>query len=175
LIAGGPPAGQLDNDDDARRLRRLVDRLGLGGRVHLVGRVGHTDLPSLIRSASAVVNVPYYEPFGIVPLEAMACGVPVVVSAVGGLCESVVDGATGLHVAAGDPVELSEALRRLLDDDVLRRRLGRAGARRARDCYGWPDIAARTAHVYEELTGDPAAGHRRSTSDHALMTGSVVG
>ena len=76
--------GELDADPEARRLRALARELGVADRVELRGRVSRDDLPALLRSADAVVCVPWYEPFGIVPLEAMACGVPVVASAVGG-------------------------------------------------------------------------------------------
>ncbi len=160
LIAGGPSPDNLDEDIDVQRLRALAAELALSGRVHFLGRVERHDLPALIRSALAVVCVPHYEPFGIVPLEAMACGVPVVVSAVGGLRESVVDGQTGLHVAPGEPQRLSEVLARLLSDPALGRRLGRGGARRARELYGWPLVAAKTAEVYEQVHRPRGGSHQ---------------
>src|SRR3954452_10237850 len=90
VIAGGPPAAELDGDHEASRLRALAEHHGVADRVHLRGRVGRPDLPRLLRSADALVTVPWYEPFGITPLEAMACGIPVVASAVGGMIDSVV-------------------------------------------------------------------------------------
>jgi glycosyltransferase involved in cell wall biosynthesis len=128
LVAGGPPAGEL-------------------------GRVGRADLPALYRSADLVVNVPWYEPFGIVPLEAMACGVPMVVSAVGGLVDSVVDGVTGVHVPPRRPALLAGAVAGLLADPERRAALGAAGARRARRRYGWDRIAGSTLEVYGGLPG----------------------
>jgi D-inositol-3-phosphate glycosyltransferase len=172
LIAGGPPADGLDADENVRRLRRQVGRFGLDGRVRFLGRVGRSELPALLRSADAVVSVPYYEPFGIVPLEAMACGIPVVVSAVGGLTQSVVHGETGLHVPAGAPRALSEALARLLQDPEAARRLGRAGAVRAQMYYGWDEVAARTAGVYEQLA--PGAADRRRDDPPSEWRDSLV-
>ena len=99
-------------------------RLGVGDRLVLRGRVGRDAMPPLLRSADAVVCVPWYEPFGIVPLEAMACGVPVVASAVGGQIDSVVHGSTGVHVPPRDPAALAQALARAA-------RRSRRGARRS--------------------------------------------
>ncbi len=151
LIAGGPAVDRLDDDADVGRLRATAVRHAVSERVRFLGRVGRSDLPALIRSADAVVSVPYYEPFGIVPLEAMACGVPVVVSAVGGLRESVVDGETGLHVPPGDPRTLSEVLSALLADPVRAKSLGAGGVLRAQGRYGWPRIATMTEAVYAEV------------------------
>src|SRR5689334_14084624 len=108
-------------------------------------------MPALLRSADAVVCVPWYEPFGIVPLEAMACGVPVVASAVGGQIDSVVNGITGVHVPPRDPAALARALRSLLDDPERRRALGAAGAARARLRFGFDRIARSTRQVYGEV------------------------
>jgi D-inositol-3-phosphate glycosyltransferase len=112
------------------------------------------------------VCVPWYEPFGIVPLEAMACGVPVVASAVGGLTDTVLDGMTGLHVPARDPDRLTEALAELLADTELCTALGAAGRARAVARYCWPRVAADTAKVYQRLRGG-----RRSGSDRVSSAG----
>jgi D-inositol-3-phosphate glycosyltransferase len=158
VVAGGPPAAELDRDPEARRLTALAERAGVAGRVRLLGRVGRGELPALYRSADLVVNVPWYEPFGIVPLEAMACGVPVVASAVGGLVDSVVDGVTGVHVPPRRPRLLAAAAAELLADPGRRAALGAAGARRARRRYGWDRIAGSTMEVYAGLLA--AAGAR---------------
>ncbi|HEY7077497.1 MAG TPA: glycosyltransferase [Solirubrobacteraceae bacterium] len=159
-VAGGPPADALAADPEARRLRALAVELGVDDRLVLRGRVGREEMPALLRSADAVVCVPWYEPFGIVPLEAMACGVPVVASAVGGQIDSVVHGATGVHVPPRDPRALAAALRELLADPARRAELGAAGARRARRLYGFDGIAAATLAVYAELAA-AAGGARR--------------
>src|SRR5690606_9408897 len=114
---------------EARRLRALAEQVGVADRVDLRGRMGREEVAALLRSADALVCVPWYEPFGIVPLEAMACGVPVVASAVGGMIDTVVDGVTGVHVPPRDPERLAEALTALLDDAgaARRARYGAAG------------------------------------------------
>jgi glycosyltransferase involved in cell wall biosynthesis len=111
------------------------------------------------------VCTPHYEPFGIVPLEAMACAVPVVGTAVGGLLDTVVDGTTGLLVAPRSPGDIAAALRRLLDDEELRRQLGKAGRERA-EGYAWPRIAAATERVYLRagFRSRPAAGREQEVA-----------
>jgi glycosyltransferase involved in cell wall biosynthesis len=151
VIAGGPDASELDADPDVQRLRRIAAERGVLDRVVFRGRVGREDLPALFRSADVAVCVPWYEPFGIVPLEAMACGVPVVASAVGGLVDTVVHGTTGLHVEPRSTGPLADALAELLPDAERRRSLGAAGARRARARYSWDRVAAQTLQAYAEL------------------------
>lgn len=153
VIAGGPPDERLGADTEARRLVALAGRLGVAARVRLVGQVARADMPALFRSADAVVCTPWYEPFGIVPVEAMACGVPVVVTPVGGLTDTVVDGVTGLHVPP-DPNRLCRALHELLASPYRRGSLGAAGRDRARSRYTWHRVAAETAGVYERLLPD---------------------
>jgi D-inositol-3-phosphate glycosyltransferase len=156
VLVGGPEREALGGDPEARRLLRLARRVGVADRVELRGRVGRDELPALLRSADVVASVPWYEPFGIVPLEAMACGVPVVASAVGGLIDTVVNGVTGLHVPPRSPERIGGALRSLLADPECRRALGEAGAKRARARYGWDRIAGATAYVYDQLAARPA-------------------
>jgi glycosyltransferase involved in cell wall biosynthesis/phosphoheptose isomerase len=156
VVAGGPDAGELDSHPEARRLRALAAQEGVADRVELLGRVSRADLPALMRSADAVVCAPWYEPFGIVPLEAMACGVPVVASAVGGMIDSVVDGVTGLHVPPRDPDRLAAVLGPLLASDERTALLGRAGVRRARQLFDWERVAGATHDVYRGLTSTRA-------------------
>jgi glycosyltransferase involved in cell wall biosynthesis len=159
LVAGGPATGELADDPEARRLGRLAERLGLADRVRLVGAVPRPDVPALLRSADVAVCAPWYEPFGMVPLEAMACGVPVVATAVGGLVDTVQGGRTGVLVPPRCPDELASALRRMLAEPHWRKALGAAGVDRARSRYGWDRVAAETAAVYGAvLDGRPGRG-----------------
>jgi len=157
VVAGGPDARMLALDPEARRLRALAEDLGVADRLHLRGRVGRDEMPSLFRSADLVICAPWYEPFGIVPLEAMACGVPVVATAVGGQVDSIVDGVTGVHVAPRDPEGLAAALLDLLADPDRRAALGAAGAKRAKR-YGFQRIARATREVYGEVLAAAEAG-----------------
>jgi D-inositol-3-phosphate glycosyltransferase len=151
VIAGGPPREQLEQDEEGARLLGLAERLGVADRIDFRGQIERADAPALLRSADAVACVPWYEPFGIVPLEAMACGVPVIASSVGGLVDTVVHGVTGLHVPPRRPDRVAEAARQLLDDGALRRRLGQAGAARARQRYGWDTVAEATLRSYHQV------------------------
>ena len=112
-------------------------------------------MPPLIRSADVVVSTPWYEPFGIVPLEAMACGIPVVASAVGGMLDTIVHDVTGRLVAPKRPGEVADAINHLLHDDFLRQSFGAAGRDRARARYSWDRIAGDTVRIYDRLL--PAA------------------
>ena len=167
VVAGGPPAPCLEGDRQAHRLLAVAAEYGVVDRVFLRGTVGRDALPALLRSADAVVCAPWYEPFGIVPLEAMACGVPVVATAVGGLVDTVVDGLTGVHVPPRDPERLAAALRPLLDDPERRRAMGAAGVRRARRLYTWERVAAATEEVYAGLASRPR--RRRTRGDERRL------
>ncbi|MBX6751007.1 MAG: glycosyltransferase [Micromonosporaceae bacterium] len=150
VVAGGPP-GELDTDPEARRLRSLAEDLGVGDRLRLLGAVPPEQMPQWYRSADVVACTPWYEPFGLTPLEAMACGVPVVARAVGGLRDSVVDGSTGFLVPPGDRRALVEALGAVLADEGRRREFGAAARLRAVSRYGWSRQAAAVASVYADL------------------------
>lgn len=154
VVAGGPAAADLDRDGEVARLRAVAREAGVADRVDFRGRMTRDAVAALLRSADAVVAVPWYEPFGIVPVEAMACGVPVVASAVGGMIDTVVDEVTGVHVPPRDPERLACALRSLLDDPQRRAVLGRAGAQRARRLYDWDRIAGSTLDVYGRILGE---------------------
>ncbi|AIJ22661.1 glycosyltransferase [Amycolatopsis methanolica] len=154
VIAGGPERGRLADDPEAKRLVERAERLGVADRVRLLGQVTRDEMPSLLRSADLVVCTPWYEPFGIVPLEAMACGVPVVAAAVGGLIDTVVDGVTGELVPPKRPEALAATLRRLLGDPAQREAYGIAGRDRARSRYSWDRTAIDIMRVYEKALGD---------------------
>jgi D-inositol-3-phosphate glycosyltransferase len=153
VVAGGPPAAELEQDAEARRLLTIAKRAGVAGRVRLRGRIERGEVPPLLRSADAVLCVPWYEPFGIVPLEAMACGVPVIATAVGGMLDTVVDGVTGIHVPTRRPDRIAAAARRLSDAPAEAAALGAAGVARARALYSWERIASETLDVYGALAG----------------------
>lgn len=157
VVVGGPARGELHSDSEYRRLHALAEAHGVADRVEFRGRIERAKLPALLRSADAVICVPWYEPFGMVPLEAMACGVPVIATAVGGLIETVVDGVTGVHVPPQQPDKMAAAIRQLLADPKLRAELGAAGADRAHCRYTWERVAAATLDVYQSLAPNVGA------------------
>jgi glycosyltransferase involved in cell wall biosynthesis len=158
IVGGAGDAAHLEVEPEVARLLRIIETTGMHDRVTLAGRLEHGDLPQMLRSADVVVCAPWYEPFGIVPLEAMACGRPVVATSVGGLIDTVVEDVTGVHVPPRDPDALADALEPLLADAERRERYGVAGRRRAVSRYAWRRVALETARVYASLTdAAPAA------------------
>jgi len=151
VVAGGAPAARLAEDPEVRRLLDLARSRGVSDRVDLRGSLDRRQVAALLRSADVVVCCPWYEPFGIVPVEAMASGVPVVGSAVGGLLDTVVHGQTGLLVPPHRPDLVAESVRQLLDRPRLRHRMGEAGARRVQLLYRWSTVAERTLGVYARV------------------------
>jgi D-inositol-3-phosphate glycosyltransferase len=147
VVAGGSGP----DDPDQARLTALAAEHRVGDRVRFLGGLPREQVPQLLRSADVVICVPWYEPFGMVPLEAMACARPVVASAVGGLTDTVLDGVTGLHVAPRRPRELAATLRRLLASPTSTSAFGAAGRDRVLARYGWNRVAAATAEVYEQI------------------------
>lgn len=154
VVAGGPEASALDDDADVTRLRTAAREAGVADRVRFVGRVQPDEAAALMRAADLVLSVPWYEPFGIVPLEAQACGTPVVATAVGGMLDTVVDGVTGAHVKPRDPHALAQKVRALLAHPERLQRMGSEGARRVADRYTWQRVARETETVYERLLGN---------------------
>jgi glycosyltransferase involved in cell wall biosynthesis len=163
VVAGGPAPDVMDGDPAVQRLRALADRFGVRDRVRFLGGVARPEVPALIRDSDVVVAVPWYEPFGIVPLEAMACGRPVVAAAVGGMLDTVVPGVTGEHVTPRDPAALAATLRQLLDDPERRAAYGVAGRNRAVELYDWNTIVDSTEAAYEAVV----AARSRTTTEVA--------
>ncbi|WP_372698172.1 glycosyltransferase [Arthrobacter sp. JSM 101049] len=157
VVGGSGAADSLDDDPEVARLRALAAELGVADQVVFRGQLPREDMPAMLRSCDAVVCTPWYEPFGIVPLEAMACSVPVVASSVGGLIDTVLDGVTGLHVPPRDEAALADALAQLLADPETATRFGAAGCQRATARYSWDRIAADTEKVYRQLARSASA------------------
>jgi glycosyltransferase involved in cell wall biosynthesis len=153
VIVGGPPAAQLGRDPLARRLRALARSAGVADRVTLIGGVTREELPSWYRSADVLACPAWYEPFGLTPLEAMACGVPVVAYEVGGFTDTVIDDVTGHLVPPRDHRALATTLRRLLREPSRLMAYGTAAVDRARSCYSWRRTAEQLGRLYATLAG----------------------
>ncbi|HXK34620.1 MAG TPA: glycosyltransferase [Dehalococcoidia bacterium] len=151
LVVGG----EADSPDPAAtpeigRLRALARELGVGERVTFAGRQPRERLRYFYSAADVFVTVPAYEPFGITPLEAMACGTPVIGSRVGGIKHTVRDGETGWLVAPDDAAALASAIETALRHPELRELLGRQARAHVAADYQWGAVCERVAAVYED-------------------------
>lgn len=156
-IIGGAVDDEAEEDAELNRLKALGVELGLDGLVAFLGAKNQETLQYYYSAAEAVIMPSHYESFGMVALEAMACGTLVVASEVGGLAYLVQDGVTGLHVPTSDPVELAGKIRLILENEALRREMAAAATAYARR-YDWSLIADQFEQLYLEVTG-------RQTSD----------
>ncbi|WP_149828390.1 glycosyltransferase [Streptomyces tailanensis] len=156
LVAGGPEPALLFAEPEAERLWALAEEYGVADRVTLLGGVSRDRMPRLMSGADLVVSVPRYEPFGIVPVEAMACRTPVVATAVGGQLDTVVDGVTGVLVPTDEDHDLGATLRGLLDDPARLARFGAAGRRRVLTRYTWDRVADGVTGVYGAVSRVPS-------------------
>jgi D-inositol-3-phosphate glycosyltransferase len=149
LIVGG--ASGAEGDTEVERAHQLVDELGLHDRVRFVPPQPHHILSTYYRAADVVIVPSRSESFGLVALEAAACGIPVVASAVGGLQSLVDHGDTGFLVDRRDPVLFAAAIDEILDDPLLAASMSVASAERA-SAYTWGIAAAKLRELYTDLT-----------------------
>ncbi len=161
LIVGG----ESDDPDPKQtpeigRLQEIAREEGVEELVTFVGRRGRETLKYYYSAADVFVTVPWYEPFGITPVEAMACGTPVVGSNVGGIKYTVRDGETGYLVPPKDPDKLAERLAHLYQHPKLMSVLSRQAIRRANDLFTWAKVASNLATVYEEVLAAGASACR---------------
>lgn len=150
VIVGGDPASK--SDAEMMRLQQLSVELGINQFVSFVGAKDQAYLPHYYRAATAVIMPSDYESFGMVALEAMACGTPVIASQVGGLQFLIRDQETGFHVPARAPVSLAQAIISLVSDPTRTAEMGLTASKIARD-YAWSEIANRLLAVFESIVG----------------------
>jgi D-inositol-3-phosphate glycosyltransferase len=150
IIGGEPEANPEQMSTEMRRLQKLCGELALDQSVVFMGKRGQDTLQYYYSAAEVVVMPSHYESFGMVALEAMACGTPVIASDVGGLGFLVQDGETGFTVPDGEPDQLCDKLSLLLGDARLRQSMGQCAAAYARG-YSWDKIAAQIVEVYKSL------------------------
>jgi D-inositol-3-phosphate glycosyltransferase len=148
LIVGGDTSSRAQ----VEKLRSLAREKGIEKRVTFVGAVDHEKLPLYYNAADVCVVPSHYESFGLVAVEAMASGLPVVASRVGGMTDTVKHGETGYLIPWLCPEPFAERIELLLENEPLRRNLGEAG-RLAIDRYRWENVAGAILDLYNELTG----------------------
>ena len=153
LSVGGGRCGSDDvfSDPDAHALRALAEARGVASLVTFRGQIKRDEVAAFLQSADVVVCAPWYDSIGTVALEAMACGVPVIVSAVGSHVDAVADGISGTHVPPQAVRQLAYAIEALKADAPRRERFSRFGIERTSARYGWHRIAAETLEVYRSV------------------------
>jgi len=150
VIVGGSDPNRPDGEE-RQRISQLVSDLGIAHQTDFVGQVGHDRLPLYYTSADVCVVPSHYEPFGLVAIEAMACGTPVVASDVDGLKFTVVPEETGLLVPPRNVEGFASAIRRILQDDLWARKLRRQAPVRVQENFSWTSVAAQLSHLYRRL------------------------
>lgn len=151
IIGGDPSEAGIRANEEMARLHALRDELGLKELITFLGAQDQDALHFYYASADCLVMPSHYESFGMVALEAMACGAPVIASDVGGLTQLVRHGETGLRVPPRDPEALADAIEYLLSDEPRRRRMGHSASCLAEE-YDWARIVDKLAAVYQELS-----------------------
>lgn len=161
LIVGGETAvPDPQATPEIGKLAEVVAELGLNDRVAFAGSKPRDELRFYYSAADVFVTVPWYEPFGMTPLESMACGTPVIGSNVGGIKFTVRDGETGFLVPPRDPDALADKILALHGDPRLEQIFSVQGIRRARDIFDWDHIARMISEVYRRVIEQMAPGLR---------------
>jgi D-inositol-3-phosphate glycosyltransferase len=150
LVVGGSDPHEADGAE-RRRIEEIVTELDLNANTEFVGMVGHDRLPLYYTAADVCVIPSHYEPFGLVAIEAMACGTPVVASAVGGLKFTVISEETGLLVPPHDINEFAHAIGRILTDDIWARKIRKQASIRVHQNFSWTGVAIQLSDLYRRL------------------------
>jgi D-inositol-3-phosphate glycosyltransferase len=156
LVVGGEADQQADAGTEGARLRALAAGLGVAAHVLFTGRKERAELRYYYSAANAFVTTPWYEPFGITPVEAMACARPVIGADVGGIKSTVVHGETGFLVPPRDPQAVARRLAVLHDNPAMARVMGDRGLRRAYKHFTWRTVAEQAVAIYAAALADAA-------------------
>jgi glycosyltransferase involved in cell wall biosynthesis len=154
IIVGGRIYGKQKNHRDFREYQRLLKKAeeeGVRDIINFVGRIDNSNLPFFYSAADAFIIPSYYEPFGLVALEAMACKVPVIASQVGGLQTTIADGITGLLFKPRNPLDLKEKILKIYKSKDLAATLANNAYNKVKEEYSWKNIANKIDGVYKSL------------------------
>ena len=150
MIVGGSSANMPDGAERGR-IENIVNELGLKDSTIFVGRIGHDVLPLYYTAADVCVIPSHYEPFGLVAIEAMACGVPVVASNVGGLKFTIIPEETGLLVEPKDVEAFAEGIQRILFDDLWVRKMRKQASANVNQRFSWTGVAIQLSELYRHV------------------------
>jgi D-inositol-3-phosphate glycosyltransferase len=147
VIVGGSSPDRSDGQE-RQRLEQLAQDLGISDRITFAGAISHDELPNYYNAADICIIPSHYEPFGLVAIEAMACGTPVVASDVGGLRFTVIPEETGLLVPPCNPAALAEAIGRILTDEILAQKLRQQSSFHVQQRFSWSKVAMQLSTLY---------------------------
>lgn len=154
VVGGSNEKPDFDRDPEFRRLKALAEAEGVESKVIFTGRRNRRQLKYYYRAADFFISTPWYEPFGITPLEAMACGTPVIGSAVGGIKYTVVHGETGFLVPPHDPAALAEAVKTGISCPERYGQLCRNALQRVNENFTWSFVAQKADGLYMRVMGE---------------------
>jgi D-inositol-3-phosphate glycosyltransferase len=169
VIVGGPDdVPQFDPGSELGRLQQLAAKLGIAMMVTFEGRRNRDMLKYYYSAADVFVTTPWYEPFGITPLEAMACGTPVIGADVGGIKFSVADGKTGFLVPPNTPAVLADRLTRLFDNPDLLSQLGKNALDQVQN-FTWAKVAEQVVGLYSHVLSMKAEQHTTADTENLFL------
>lgn len=151
IVGGSKTKEEILKDEHVSKLHQLADELGVADKVIFEGRKQRSELKYYYSAASLFISTPWYEPFGITPLESMACGTPVIGSDVGGLKHSIIDGKTGFLVPPKSPKTLANRMRQILNDSFLRNEMAKASFVRVQENFTWNLVARSVKNLYAKV------------------------
>ncbi|HSB92871.1 MAG TPA: glycosyltransferase, partial [Flavitalea sp.] len=151
IVGGETDSADINSTPEIARLQQIASQLGVLDRIDFAGRKGRDILKYYYSAADLFITTPWYEPFGITPLESMACGTPVIGSDVGGIKYSVADGKTGFLVPPRDPAALAAKAGFLLSNEDLLQKMSAQALERVNALFTWKKVANMLASIYEEI------------------------
>ncbi len=169
LVGGETPEPDPVATPEIGELQRLVAELEITEHVRFVGKRQQDTLRYYYSAGDVAVTTPWYEPFGLTPLEGMACGRPVIGSAVGGITYTLADEETGFLVPPRDPQALAQQLYQLFQEPETRQRMGQTARKRVEQEFTWSTVAQRTAALYEEVL----SAHKRQEQPLAARSSTL--
>jgi len=151
LIIVGGSSDNMPDGDERKRIERIVNELGLQDSTVFAGRIGHDILPLYYTAADVCVIPSHYEPFGLVAIEAMACGVPVVASNVGGLKFTIIPEETGLLVEPKDIEAFANGIHRILFDELWVRKMRKQASANVNQRFSWTGVTIQLSELYRHV------------------------
>ncbi len=178
-ISGGEPKRRWKNVDSTEsterdRLNELINKLNIGDIVRMIGGIDREWLPYHYAAADMTISPSYYEPFGLVPIESMACGTPVIASNVGGMQWTIKDGKTGYLVKPRDPLAFAEKMKYIFDHPTVGKQMRENGIERVRRYFDWDTIGHQMSEFYHDTLIEYLWNEHKGKYMQSMHSGTVV-